>query len=73
MTPDAKLTATLEALLGRLRPEDIEALPPARRLRFGALLRQWAGRCERIRGTQADYGRGPPRMDQIEVEDFPDA
>jgi hypothetical protein len=79
-TPDLKLTATIEALLGRLRRDDIEALPPARRLRLGALLRRWADRCEpqsRVQmggGAQADYRRDrPPRIDQIEVEDFPDS
>jgi hypothetical protein len=76
-TPDLKLTATIEALLGRLRPDDIEALPPARRLRLGALLRRWADRCVPQTGAPkagSDYGRDrAPVIERIEVEDYVDS
>ncbi|HEY1246087.1 MAG TPA: hypothetical protein VGF29_14770 [Hyphomicrobiaceae bacterium] len=74
--PDSKLTATIEALLGRLRQSDIDALPPARRHRLGTLLRDWADRCERTGGSKAgdDYSRGrAPVMEGIDVEDYPDS
>jgi hypothetical protein len=79
-TPDLKLTANLEALLGRLRPDDIEALPPTRRQCLGTLLRHWANRCELRAATPNsslradDVGRRPPpTFERVEVEDFPDS
>jgi hypothetical protein len=76
--PDSKLAATIETLLGRLRQSDIDALPPARRHRLGALLRQWGDRCELrpsapASALPADYGRGrAPTIKQVEVESYPD-
>jgi hypothetical protein len=57
------LTTKLVALLNALTPDDIGALPPARRERLGQLLKHWGARCDPPNGVpkvlSSDIKRDP--------------